>query len=325
MEKQKRFIKWVVVVFAILIIYSGYYFYAKNIKKAVPVPKEEIVTILPTEEKLLQQEAKIFDSPDFSTFNILNAIPKNLNVIKNDDGKIITVGKYNDMEYKLAINTVLRPDGKCIDEDYYYNVKTKTSSVGWYSISSNDHKSGNFKRYGCNPGAVIGEFSIPLISTEIHDFGDYDISDSVKLNVITIKNNLNNQVYVAQNPQYSLQELDIYGNALQKIFSNCLVPMYNGKQLLRLGPDKGECFLYFWQDSAEYKVPVLYGELYAVSPELRKNFVDLLTNTNCKKGYVADYLLNLSLHQDQFNQKKIIEDLSCAGKFTVEKALIAPE
>ncbi len=249
-------------------------------------------------------------------------LPKDMKIISSEATTYILEGEHKGIKFKVGINLVLRPDGQCIKEDSYYNSKTKTGGAGFYSISLSDHKSGNFQLYYCDPAIIIDGFSIPNISGEIQDlYGEpsqpsiidhYSAEQALLGAMSTIKNNFYNQIYFAQNPKYSSEELDKYGKVLEKIFTHkCLMPKYNNQSLLNTGPNAGGCSPIFWQnDNQNYNI--------------KKGFLSLLTAPGCKENYVGNYLLDLSLNTDLFKEDKFIKDLSCAGKITIEKGYNTP-
>jgi hypothetical protein len=327
MNKQKGSVGTIGLVVVLALVGIGGYYYSTNHKK-IEVPSNNPITEPKDEKPIVDTPPKTPIKTGISTqLNISKSLPQNLKIVSSGNNKFIAEGDYKGIKYRVGVNTTLRPDGKCIAEDYYYNSKTKVGAVGWPSISPDDHKSGDFKHYNCSPETTLDGFVVPMISSEVQDLyantDGYMAGQTVQIAATTIKNNFYNQIYIAQNQNYSLKELDRYGNALESIFSRCLMPKYNGQALLKVGPNSGGCSPNYWQDSIQSTM------MAGMDPDLldydiRKNFLALISNPGCKKDYVGDYLVSLSSNPQQFEESKFIKDLSCAGKITVEKGQSMP-
>ncbi len=316
------YVAGLIIVLVLAII--GRFFYSNNNKKIEDLPINPVVEPITKNQAVDVPPLNVPTKVGTSTkLDISKALPKNLKIISRTNNTFMVEGTYSGIPYIVGVGTTLRPDGKCINEDYYYNTKTKVSATDWFSISPDDHKSGDFKRYNCSPEITLDGYVIPIISTEVQDLYDntngYMASNTVSITAVTIKNNFFNQIYIAQNSKYSLEELDRYGNALERIFPGCLTPEYIGKPLLKVGPNSEGCSPNYWQDSTQ-NTSTIGMDPDVIDYEIRKNFLNLVSNPGCKKDYVGSYLLDISSNPQLFKEDTFIKDLSCAGEVSISLA-----
>jgi len=272
------------------------------------------------------QETKEAVNPLVTELDIYASIPDQLKIISEEGDSVILEGDYKGLKYTIAIGENLYPPGECYlgDDGAYYNSTNNKSGEGWFSITPDEHKSGNFNKYNCYPEEKVENYIIPIISSEHQDlYGDgggpvhYMRKQTTLIMMSAIKNNFYSQIYNKLNPKYSLEELDKYGNMLEVVFStSCLMPLYNNQNILSTGPNSDGCSPSYWQDSTQN------SELAGIDPvninyATRKALLELLSNKGCPKNYVAKYLEDLSIQKIQFSQDDFSKKLSCAGNVTV--------
>jgi hypothetical protein len=266
-------------------------------------------------------------NPEDSKLWIPKNLPQNLKIISKTKTQVIFQGELLGRDekpgqgilYKVAIGTSLRPDGKCepVQDGYFYNTKTKTGYLGWQNAPIDEKKSGDMVEYNCITSHAVSGYRIPEISNEVpykyasDDIRYYGAGQAADIAMSTLQNLYLNEIYTLTNPSYTLEKLDKHGKDLQTIFTRgCIMPMYNGKPLLKTGPNSGGCSPVYWQ-SASQNVEIM--DPNPIDQDLRKNFLALLTNKGCTKNYVANYLTTLAADTSKFSKNSFIKDLSCAG------------